>query len=222
MLVVQPSQSTRCRVRRRRGFTLIELLAVISVMSILLGAAGTVFSIQSSAQSPVNVAAGVAGQLDRARSHAIARNTYVWVRLGQVEESKTEFFVGVYESIDGANSETSRATACAAWTAPRFADYKLSDDLDSSFIRPVVQNGDRPKDAAWIRFSPAGEAWVLPASSKESGVRMVPPADVGTLARWTEIGLQATRDGQVVGSVKTQVAAVQVSGLIGQSLQFAR
>jgi len=42
------------------------------------------------------------------------------------------------------------------------------------------------------------------------------------LARWTEFGLQATRRGQVAESLKKDVAAVQLNGLTGQTLDFSR
>lgn len=61
----------------RSAFTLIEMLIVISVISILLAAAGPIFKSITSSQTPTVVASVIAGQLERARAQAIARNTYV-------------------------------------------------------------------------------------------------------------------------------------------------
>ncbi len=209
----------QARHRSRSAFTLIEMLAVIVVISILLTAAGPLFNRLASSQSPTVVASVVAGQLERARAHAIAKNTYVWVRLGAVAEEPNDFFIGVYESPDGSNTA---ATAKAAWRAQRFPDLKLSNSLSASFARPDVGASNRSDAAAWVRFTPSGEAWLIPAAPSEARLKLVPPAGDGVLMAWTEFGLQPTRRGTVPESVKQDVASVQLSGLTGQALEFSR
>lgn len=105
-------------------------------------------------------AASLSAQLERARSHAMAKNTYVRVRIGKAVEEPNDFFVGVCDSIDGTNTP---AAAAGVWTAPRFQNFHLSNRLDSSFVRPDA--------AAWIRFTPGGEAWLVPAAATESRLR---------------------------------------------------
>ncbi len=205
--------------RAHHAFTLIEMLVVISIISILLTAAGPVFDSLTAVQSPSVVASAVSGQLERARSHAIARRTHVWVRLGQVAEEPNDFFIGVYETIDGTNTPSE---AKGIWSAPRFANYRLSNRLDSSLSRPDVPAESQPDAAAWIRFNPDGEAWLIPAETSESRIKLVPPADEGTLSRWIELGIQPTRGGAVPESRKKDVGAVQLSGLTGQTLRYYR
>lgn len=197
------------------------MLVVIAIMSILLTAGGPVLDKLTSSHSPAAVASAISGQLERARSHAMAKNTYVWVRLGAVKEEPNNFFIGVYESLDGINKPSA---AKAVWSAPRFADFKLSNSLSNQFTRPAVPITNRPDTATWIRFTPTGEAWVSAGTASESRIKLVPPAtaETGTLARWTEIGLQPTRRGKVPDSAKTDVAAVHIAGLTGQAVQFAR
>jgi prepilin-type N-terminal cleavage/methylation domain-containing protein len=224
MNLLKPGSSHSHPLRRnllRRAFTLVEMLVVIAIMSILMTAGGPVLDKLTSSHSPAAVATAITGQLERARNHAIAKNTYVWVRLGAVKEEPNDFFIGVYESLDGANKASA---AKGVWSAPRFTDFKLSSSLDTQFSRPPVPTANRPDAAAWIRFTPTGEAWVSAGTASESRTKMVPPAtaEAGTLSRWTEIGLQPTRRGKIPDSAKTDVAAVQISGLTGQAVQFAR
>lgn len=198
-----------------------EVLVVMVVISILITAAGPVFESITSSQRPATVASAIVGQLERARSHAMARNTQVWVRLGKVAEEPNDFYIGVYESLDGSRVPgTSNIKGC--WTAPRFQNISLTGKLAAEFSRPTVPDPDRPEEAVWIRFSPSGEAWTIAGDPAQSRIRMIPPGDEGTLSRWTEIGLQPTRGGVVSAKLKADVASVQIAGLTGQALAYSR
>lgn len=200
---------------------MLELLVVMAIVSILLMVAGPVFDSVTSTQRPASVATAVVGQLERARNHAMARNTYVWVRLGKVAEEPEDFFIGVYESLDGTRTP-SASNIKGCWTAPRFPNIRLTGNLVSQFSRPWVPEVDRPEAALWVRFSPGGEAWILAADSSQSRIKMIPPVDEGRLSPWTEIGLQPTRGGTVTAKLKEDVASVQIAGLTGQALAFNR
>jgi len=181
-----------------------------------------VFDNLASSQSPAAAASVIAGQLERARSHAIAKDTYVWVKLGKVAEEPNDLFIGVYESLDGTALNTS---AKGIWSAPRIPNFDLSNALGSSLMRPAVPPANRVNVAAWVCFGPSGEARIIPTNqgeALESRIQLKPPAGSGDLARWTEFGLQATRRGRVRASSKNGVAAVQLNGLTGQTLEFSR
>ena len=217
LIQTQTTGKACCPKVGHQGFTLIEMLVVIAILSILLTAAGPVFDQLRTSQSPA--AAVIAGQLERARSHAIAKDTYVWVRLGTVAEEPNDLFMGIYESPDGTANNTS---VRGSWSAPPIPNIKLSNALDASLIRPVVPAAAQVGEAAWVRFSPAGEVRIIPAVAGESRFKLQPPADPGVMMRWTEFGLQATRRSQVPASFKKDVAAVQLNGLTGQTLAFTR
>ena len=195
------------------------MVAVIAVISILLTAAGPLLDHLRLSQSPAAAASLICVQLERARSHAIAKDTYVWVRLGKVAEEPNDFFIGVYGSLDGTDRNTS---VRGIWSAPRIPDFKLSNALGSSLIRPPVPAAAQVNEAAWVRFGPTGEARVIPAVAAESRLLLKPPADAGVMRRWTELGLQATRHGQVPASLNKDVAAIQLNGLTGQTLVYSR
>lgn len=198
-----------------------EMLVVLAIVSILLTIAGPVFDSITTSQRPSTVASAIVGQLERARSHAMSRNTHVWVRLGKVAEEPNDFFIGVYESLDGTRS-ASVSNIKGSWTAPRFQNISLTGRLAAEFSRPAVADSDRPEAAVWIRFSPSGEAWRVAADPTQSRIKMVPPTDEGSLGRWTEIGLQPTRGGAVSARLKADVASVQIAGLTGQALAYSR
>lgn len=204
---------------RNRAFTLIEMVVVIAVMVILLTLAGPIFSGLTNSYSPATVATAISGQLERARSHAVANNTYVWVRLGAVREEPNDFFIGVFESLDGTDNPND---AKGAWNHTKFANFKLSNELTENFERPEIPISNQLNSAAWIRFNPAGEAWVSPGDATETRIKMIPPATTqqATLETWSEIGIQPTRGGKVIASDKSNVAAVHLSGLIGKTTQY--
>jgi prepilin-type N-terminal cleavage/methylation domain-containing protein len=210
----------RSRELLRGGFTLIEMLVVIAIISILMTAAGPVLDRLTSSHSPGTIATTVAGQMERARNHAIAKNTYVWVRLGVVSDEPGVFFIGVYESLDGTTNLG--ANVKGVWSAPRFANLKLKALGQSVLSRPYESLTNRPEGTAWIRFSPSGEAWYQPGVATESRIGLKPPATPDpVLHRWNEIGLQPTIAGRDdLETLRRDVATVQISGLTGQALVY--
>jgi len=214
------SISSRPGPRRESAYTLVEMLVVIAIISILLTIAAPFVDRLSTSNSPSVIAAQIEGQLGRARAHAVARNTHVWVRIGPMRDDPNGLHLSVIESIDGTQSVRSNNLS-GAWTSPRFPNLTITAGMPEVPARPQVSESDRASAALWLHFHPAGEVRWFPAASSADPGELQPPADGGKLARLTEIGLQPTRRGTVTESLKKDVAVIQISGLTGQTFRFA-
>jgi prepilin-type N-terminal cleavage/methylation domain-containing protein len=194
----------------QRGFTLVEILVVVAIISVLMTAVGPVFNSLATSQSPAAAASVVAGQLERARSHAIAKNTYVWVRFGQNAADANELNMSVWESIDGTDSIIS-ANVRKTWKSPRLPNLAVGVRLTpAQLTRPAVTI---TSDTNWVRFSPRGECGFIKSNS------INPPTGSGTSGFWTEFGLQCKRGSSFIPN---EVAAVHLNFLTGQTRKFHR
>jgi prepilin-type N-terminal cleavage/methylation domain-containing protein len=109
--------------RARRGFSLIELLTVMGFMSLLLAVTVPAINSLKGSGDFTRAVDEVELTLSRARTYAMARNTYVWV--GFYEESGTggsalppytgkgQVVIGVVASVDGTKIFEDDATAGA-------------------------------------------------------------------------------------------------------------
>jgi len=70
------------------GFSLIELLVVVAIIALLTTLATTAFTSSGNARSLTKSAADLAGTLELARSHAMAKNTAVFVGLDSSMQDK--------------------------------------------------------------------------------------------------------------------------------------
>lgn len=82
-----------------KGFSLIELLTVITIIAVLAVLAMSAFTAIGRAGNLTKTGNDIAGLLEQARSHAMARNTYVWV--GFHEGTEDTLMVAVVSSRNG-------------------------------------------------------------------------------------------------------------------------
>lgn len=210
---------------RAQGFSLIELLTVIGVMTILVSLIGPTVSSISKGSQMNQALVEVGGLLEQARQYAIAKNTYVWVAFNDTPDgADDQLKVAILASKSGTDLASwglDDATSSAAKTqllnrVRTFKQVKLSGagTFSTSQIPtlPTVPNTGDPGSANFtiggmngsperyskaIQFTPAGEA-----------------RNASTMIGVIEVGLQPSRN-KVPDT--SNVAAVQVNGLTGQS-----
>jgi prepilin-type N-terminal cleavage/methylation domain-containing protein len=202
----------------RAGFSLAEILVVIAVVSLLLTLAGPLVRQASRGNSPGGVAARVAAELERAKTAATSKNTYVWTYLGPNEDDPSTLQLVAWESADG-TPDRRPANLAPSSPAQRFENIDLRGDLPVYAGRPLVPAAARPDEAVWLRFSPSGEvhAAAVPATASAEE-----PAEVAAeLTRWIELGFQPTRGGTRTTALERDTAVLQIAGLTGQIRRFA-
>ncbi len=84
----------------RDGFTLIELLGVLAIMALLLTGATIAFNSILSASGVDQAAQVLSHTFSLARTEAIARQTYTWVGINDIN-SNQDIQVCVVASVDG-------------------------------------------------------------------------------------------------------------------------
>ncbi len=202
----------------RGGFSLAEILVVIAVISLLLTLAGPLVRQASRGNSPSSVASRVAAELERAKTAAAAKNTYVWTYLGPNRDDPSTLELVAWESADG-TPDRRPANLAPSSPAKRFENISLRGDLPAYADRPPVPAAARPDEAVWLRFSPSGEvhATAVPATASSKEPAEVVPA----LERWIELGFQPTRAGTRTTALERDTAVLHVAGLTGQIRRFA-
>jgi prepilin-type N-terminal cleavage/methylation domain-containing protein len=196
-----------CR-RRPAGFSLLEMLVVVAIIVLLLGISGTALMQRGSRSVPAGATLG--SSLDLARSRAVALNRTVWVTIAPDPEHPEDLELRFFrEDRPGADDRP-----VSEFRRP----VKLEQMILKSDLPPF---GDRRRVAAkvpltqgaTVTFRPTGEAHL---SGGTGGFPEVPDTVEGLL----EIGIQATR-GEPGRPVEKDFAAVQLSGLSGQSIVHA-
>ncbi len=197
---------------RHAGFSLIELLTVIAIGAMLASLSMTAFNRIGQAGNLTKAGHDITDFLERARMHAMANNTYVWV--GFTPGDNDTLVVGAAASRNGA-SNPGADDLVPLDRLHRFVGIGLVSLVDSK-DRPIT-----PKEAqlanlssAIHSFSLGGETPVVFDRSviqfnSRGECRIVPSQPY----RITEIGLQEMATGNVRNPAN--YAAIQVGGLSG-------
>lgn len=200
-----------------RAFSLIELLVVVAIGAILLTLSVTAFQSIFRAGNVSSAAGKIAGILEKARTHAMANNTYV--RVGLRQETPDVLAVGLVVSPSGVGNGTNNFVPLDRITrfenlrlvnAPASSDrpsgvqvLQLADEEDAEYAFEIGAGANPVEfDAHVIQWNPRGEAGV-------ARLRM---------NKRIEIGLQSSANGQIV--TPENYAAIQIGALSGSVTVF--
>lgn len=100
-----------------KAFSLLEILVVITIMIVLIAIGGSLFT--NPKQDMSQVASSLSDTLQRARTHAMSNNTYVYVGLSGTDSASPQLALAVVESKSGLRSN--------------------NNDLDENDLQPVRQ-----------------------------------------------------------------------------------
>ena len=221
------------------GFSLLELLVVIAIVVLITGLMLPAFTSIKSGGDVTSVADSTKGTLDRARTYAMANNTYTAVgfagSIGNTPASVTgQVYTATLASTDGTPNGFVNGSYQQLGKVLKFDNTHIHDtgvptndgtDFES---RPTVAAGYRISTAPagaytitvqgvtfsrWIQFSPRGEA-VLGGNS--------------AVTQYIEVGLFPTHGTSLASSQDANgkwlgnIVAIQVSGFSGSVRIYRR
>ena len=209
----------------RAAFTLVELLVVMAIMGILLTVSLSIFKGGINATA---VAWNASGTIERARSYAMAQNTYVWVGFNSADvssSSQTSTAIFSVASLDGSSnaaatnliqidrpqilSNLSLSASVPAYTIPRPNGTPQVVQLSGSASTTITLSGALAK-----RFQASNNTLI---EIHPDGSASLPINNWLTSTQWIEIGLIPT-NGTIQNTKDT--AALQVGCLTGQVRVF--
>jgi prepilin-type N-terminal cleavage/methylation domain-containing protein len=221
---------------RARGFSLVELLVVMGIMSILAVAAGPLFNSMMSAGKLSQSASDLSSILAQARAYAMAKNTYVYVGIQEVDGVQPsaangvgQIAVAVVASLDGTRPYTTGPLTAADLTAiskPTF--FKNAHLTKSSTLVNGSGMTSRPPASIDLGSTTASTSfqWPLSGTAQCSFLKVI-EFDPQGLARvqtgtafnpsvqaYIEIPLVSAH-GNIAAANTGNQAAVQVDGVTG-------
>jgi prepilin-type N-terminal cleavage/methylation domain-containing protein len=238
-----PIAATPKRQALESGFSLFELLCVLAIMSLIV--AVTVLALPSlkSAREITSAAEDISGVLERARSLAMARSTYVWV--GFFEESASgpagqagtgKLILSVVASKDGTRlyqdgvttptqlDSNSLEQVSKLVTIPRMHLDVLSPSEITRTDVPAntYQVGSTEFEKTGGSAIPVTFSYPLSGTPTYTFIRIIefnPLGDASKIVdsptRWMEIGLRRAR-GNATDTDSKNVIAIQLAGIGGQ------
>lgn len=197
---------------KRRAFSLGELLVVVAVMALLM-----VFSLPMlpsilDGSRVSRVAGDIALLLEQSRTTAMARNTYVWIGIADVDD---DLKIAIVEGTTGQPGDLGAGNIVPVEKVRTYEDFRTAlvtglagmetggEDIGGSLFGSFTQasGGSDVSFPKVIQFNPRGEASLRSDS----------------LSRWIDIGLVPLKGGKPNDLNKV---AFQVSGLSGQVRTF--
>jgi prepilin-type N-terminal cleavage/methylation domain-containing protein len=215
------------------GFTLVELLVVLAIITVLSGIVLLGLPQMKASADVTKAGYDITGVLDRARTLAMARNTYTWV--GFFEENPNspgtagtgQVVISVVSSTDG--SQLPAASLVQVDKLMKVSSTHLDPNLvnpnlsTNTVVRPSV-----PSSTVYVGSSsfPNGTSFTYPVTPSGAPqytftnvIQFNPQGDAmrinDTPARWIEIDLTPAR-GTTVNNASKNVAAIDIDGIGGK------
>jgi len=219
-----------------RGFSLVEVLVVMTIMSILAVAMPIAIGAFTSAGKLTQSASDISSVLAQARAYAMAKNTYVYVGMQEVDGTRPSVAngvgrvaVAVVASLDGTRPYTSgplATTDIAEISKPQF--FNSTHITTATSLVNGVNMTSRPTCAVDLSSATASTTfqWPLTGTAQYSFVKVIEfdPQGVARVQTGTayspsvqsyiEIPLVAAHGDIAAANIGNQ-AAVQVDGVTG-------
>lgn len=229
---------------------MVELLTVLAIISLITAVAAPSFTSVSSGYNLTNSTNTLAGALQRARTYAMAHNTYVWV--GLYEENadaaaptvvpppytgQGRIVLGMAASLDGTQIYADSASA-ATLPAARIAPIDKLIRLQNVHLSQIVAPSSTTEGSTLLTTRPVSNYSIYSSSAQTTPYPMVigqytfyntirfsPSGEVSINGSTTpqhigEIGLQPTH-GDTLEQTPPNLAAIQFTG-IGGNVQVYR
>jgi len=162
--------------RQSDGFSLIELLVVIAIIGLLAAFSIPAFNFIGQARGVTEAGYQVAGAIERARSEAVTRQTYVWLAFQeQTNSGNRDLRLGIVYSRDGStNSNTNNLQPVGRALLIQRVGLTNSALVPGSPVELIGSTGGisfnigqsaQFTDKRSITFTPMGEVMTAPAPS---------------------------------------------------------
>ena len=212
----------------RRSFTLIELLVVITIISLLVGGSIAAINAVSGGQSMGQVSGTIAATLERARTTAMAHNTYVWV--GFSGNTTSGLVIAAVESTTGQASDLSSSAYLQPIMKPVFVPNVNLSSISSlnttsatsvsNMANTTIGMDTNTSDYFEVTSSTIGNFTASVSGVSTTFSQIIQFNSQGetlvqsSLVKWVNLGLVP------IHGKSTNVADIQVSGTTGEVRLF--
>lgn len=234
--LVTPMNTTRLSFlpRSRTAFSLIELLSVMAIIGMLSVAAVPALNTIKGAGGVSKAGYDIAGVMEQARSYAMARNTFVFVGIAEVDGTQPESAVQTSSGVGrvmlaAVASKNGRKNMDTSNLMPvskiyRFDNVHLDDQVGTAgnLARPAVDANNKVASGSFVMDSAYAFDWPVGGSARYSFKKVIcfsPSGAVsndlttGDFAKWMEVGLVEARGNAVPAA--PNAAAVLLDGVTG-------
>jgi len=218
----------------RTAFSIIELLSVMAIIGMLTVAAVPALNNIKGGGDLSKASYDISGVMEQARSYAMARNTYVFVGIAEVDgalpESAAQTSPGVGRVMLAAvASKNGKKNMDSSNLVPvariyRFNNVHLDDQVGmlGNLARPTVDPSNKVASGSFATDTSYAFDWPVGGSAKYSFKKVIcfSPSGAafnelatGDFAKWMEVGLVEARGNSV--PAKPNAAAVLLDGVTG-------